>query len=189
MVVWYDIAMGIIYITGVSGMGKSQVLKELQARGLEAHGVDEDMYGDWINRETGAAEELEFPEGNTDFDIHDWYKDHAWVLSRNRVAQLATKAVAKHQDIFLCGTADGFDECKEMFSKVFALHMDDAEGLSRRIQERTDVDFGKDPAELERILEWQRNGEAHFRSMGATVLNADRPTPKIVDDILSTIAD
>lgn len=164
-------------------MGKSEVLRELQSRGLEAHGVDEDGFGDWVNRKSGQAEELT-PEIN---DIHEWFTNHAWVLNKGRISELAAKSDSLQKNIFLCGTADGFDDCKNLFAKVIALHMSDPDLLASRIQQRTDVDFGKDPAELERILQWQQTGEAHFRSLGATILNADRPPDEIVDELLTLI--
>jgi dephospho-CoA kinase len=34
--------MGLIYVTGISGSGKSTVRAELRARGFFAHDVDED---------------------------------------------------------------------------------------------------------------------------------------------------
>ena len=46
LVVCYHCVMSLVYITGVSGMGKSEVLRELATRGLNAHGVDED--GGWL---------------------------------------------------------------------------------------------------------------------------------------------
>ena len=41
--------MSLIYITGISGSGKSTVLRELAKQGYEAHGVDEEGYADWID--------------------------------------------------------------------------------------------------------------------------------------------
>lgn len=38
--------MPLIYVTGLPGTGKSAVLHELQVRGFEAHGTDEDGLAD-----------------------------------------------------------------------------------------------------------------------------------------------
>jgi len=169
-------------------MGKSEVLRELQTRGLKAYGVDEDSFGDWVNRNSGEIEVLE-PKAGEGFNIHDWYKNHAWVLSKERIGQIANQANADNLNVFLCGTADGFDDCSNLFSKVVALHMDDPITLAARIQQREDIDFGKDPAELNRILEWQNNAEPHFRTMGAVILNASKPVQEIVDELLMIVAD
>jgi hypothetical protein len=69
--------MGLCFVTGVSGTGKSAVLGELRARGCLARGVDEDGYADWVSRRTGAAEVI--PQGDPEFDIHAWYRAHDWV--------------------------------------------------------------------------------------------------------------
>jgi thymidylate kinase len=42
--------MSLIYVTGLSGAGKSAVLDELVARGCEARGVDEDGYEEGYRR-------------------------------------------------------------------------------------------------------------------------------------------
>lgn len=44
--------MPLIYITGVSGTGKSTVWAELKNRGIEAYDVDEDGLARWQNNKT-----------------------------------------------------------------------------------------------------------------------------------------
>lgn len=61
-------------ITGLSGSGKSAVLRELVKRGYEAHGVDEEGYADWIDRKTDEI--IPFPQDESSVDIHDWYRKH-----------------------------------------------------------------------------------------------------------------
>ena len=62
--------MPLYYVTGVSGTGKSSVLRELRTRGYHARGVDEDGYADWINRISGRTDA--FPRGEQDFDrLHE----------------------------------------------------------------------------------------------------------------------
>jgi hypothetical protein len=48
--------MGLCFVTGVSGTGKSALLGELRLRGCLARGVDEDGYADWVSRRTGFEE-------------------------------------------------------------------------------------------------------------------------------------
>jgi len=89
--------MGLCFVTGVSGTGKSAVLGELRVRGGLARGVDEDGYADWVSRRTGAAEVI--PRGDPGFDIHAWYRGHDWVLNARRVSVLS-RAAAR------CGRGD-----------------------------------------------------------------------------------
>jgi thymidylate kinase len=52
----------LVYVTGLSGSGKSSVLLQLKKRGYEAHGVDEEGYADWVDRMNGQC--VRFPHGN-----------------------------------------------------------------------------------------------------------------------------
>jgi hypothetical protein len=71
--------MPLFYVTGLSGSGKSAVLRELRARGMEAYGVDEHGYADWVRRDSGAIEEC--PAGEAGPVTRAWRRDHDWVLS------------------------------------------------------------------------------------------------------------
>ena len=46
--------MALFYVTGLSGTGKSAVLRELLIRGYHARGVDEDGYADWLSLAAGT---------------------------------------------------------------------------------------------------------------------------------------
>jgi hypothetical protein len=48
--------MALLYVTGLSGTGKSAVLSELLARGHHARGVDEDGYADWVSLASGIPD-------------------------------------------------------------------------------------------------------------------------------------
>ena len=47
--------MPLIWITGISGSGKSAVRRELRDRGYVAFGTDEDDLAHWIDTETGEV--------------------------------------------------------------------------------------------------------------------------------------
>ena len=141
--------MGLVYVTGLSGSGKSAVLHELKKRGYEAHGVDEESYADWIDRETGATAFL--PYNDPSLDFHNWCKEHRWVLSQKRIGNLKKQADNSNKTVFLLGTAEGEDKVWHFFDKVIALSVDEATSRSR-IESRHDNHFGKDPEEMAAIL-------------------------------------
>ncbi len=85
-----DYDVNLIYITGLSGAGKSAALRELSERGFEAHGVDEEGFADWIDRGSGRI--APFPHHDLSLDIHDWYRKHRWVLSEERITTLRNDA-------------------------------------------------------------------------------------------------
>src|SRR5689334_20649114 len=97
----------LIYITGLSGAGKSAVVRELGRRGHEAHGVDEEGYADWIDCASGLV--APYPHDDPDLDVHAWFATHHWVLAPDRVARLAELAAGRAEPVFLAGVADGED--------------------------------------------------------------------------------
>lgn len=173
--------MGLIYVTGLSGTGKSAVLDELRARGTLARGVDEEGYADWIDRETGRR--AEYPRDDPDFDFHAWYRTHEWVLSAERIGVLSRAAARLGGPVFLCGVADGEKAVWHLFDTVVAL-VADAATLTARITVR-DNEFGKAPEELAALLRWHTGYEATYRGFGAVIVDATRPLGTVVDEILA----
>jgi thymidylate kinase len=175
--------MSLIYITGISGSGKSTVLRELAKQGYEAHGVDEEGYADWIDRKTGAI--VPFPH-NESPSIHDWYKNHRWVLSEQRIGELKKQADEKDQIVFLSGVAEGEDKVWHLFDKVVALSIDEAT-IRSRIESRVDNHFGKTPEEMADIIKWLENYDETYGKFGAIVIDATKPIDQVIDNILEAV--
>jgi hypothetical protein len=173
--------MPLLYVTGVSGTGKSAVLGDLRARGYQACGVDEDGYADWLNRLTGMPDE--FPHDDPDLDFHAWCRAHEWTLSAERIAALSHEAARSVRPTFLCGTASGDGAVWHLFDKVLAL-VADLPTLRQRIAARAN-DFGKSPGELAAIIGWHASYEAAYRGFGAVIIDAARPLGQVVDEILA----
>lgn len=170
--------MPLIYITGTPGVGKSTVLRELQARSYNAHGTDEHGYCQWVHRETGKIEVL-----SDEADLHAWYKDHEWTLNPMAIAKLRHDATVPGKTIFLCGVAAGTEEVWDYFDTVIVLSAD-TETLRQRIVNRTDNNFGKAPNELKIILEWQDKHIDDYKEKGAIVIDAARPIKTVVDKVV-----
>lgn len=173
--------MTLFYVTGLSGTGKSTILGELRARGCHARGVDEDGYADWINRITGRPDP--FPRGEQGFDFHAWYAAHYWVLSVKRISVLSRAAIRLGEPVFLCGSANGDDIVWQLFDKVIALVADERT-LRQRIAARPDG-FGTAPGELADVLFWHAGFETAYRAFGATIVDATRPLPDVVAEVLA----
>ena len=173
--------MPLYYITGNSGTGKSTVRQELKDRGYQALGVDEDGYGDWIDRTTGAI--IPFPHHDANLDLHDWYRRHEWETSLPKIADLRRQADAQSEPIFLCGGASGDQKVLHLFDGIIALAVDEPT-LRRRIASRHDNSFGKTPDELAIILAIQASCEAEYMRRGIPVIDAGQPIDKVVDAIL-----
>jgi hypothetical protein len=174
--------MALYYVTGLSGTGKSSVLRELRARGYHARGVDEDGYADWINRVTGRRDP--FPRDDPGFDFHAWYAAHYWVLSVARISVLSRATARLGEPVFLCGSASGDDVVWQLFDKVIALVADEVT-IRQRLAARPGG-FGTAPGELADVLLWHAGFETAYRAFGATIIDATMPLPDVVNEILAT---
>ena len=170
----------LVYVTGISGSGKSSALEELRSRGFSAYGVDEDGYGKWLRR--GSAEEEDFPHGE-DFDIHAWMSEHDWVLDVEKIADLKQRSDRTGELIFLCGVAAGDSEAWQYFSLVCSLVIDD-ETIKQRIARRGEA-FGKRQEELAQVLKWNAGYADTYRRFGATLIDSTQPLSAVVDEVIA----
>ena len=135
--------MALYFITGVSGTGKSSVTHELRKRGYVAYDTDDDALARWQNTETGYVHpksSVKAPDRTKDF-----LKAHAWNVPREYIEQMATENPDKTS--FVCGVANNFDQLQDLFSKVFALTIDETT-LRHRLLSHSNNDWGKQPHEL-----------------------------------------
>ena len=176
--------MPLIYITGMSGSGKSSVLRDLDALGYETHGVDELGYADWVDRQTGEI--IPFPEDEQSVSIHDWYKKHRWVLSVDRISQLKKQTDTDDKLVFLGGIAEGEETVWQYFDKVFLLSIDELT-IRERITNRQGNDFGKAPEEMAEILDTLSRYETKCQRLGAIQIDATRPLNVVVNEIIEKI--
>jgi hypothetical protein len=66
------------------------------------------------------------------------------------------------------------------FTKIFNLRIDD-DTMRSRLQERTDNSFGKQPWEVELMLDLNRSDE---KPAGAIDVDATQPLRQVVDELL-----
>lgn len=170
--------MPLIYITGNSGSGKSSVRKELLRRGYEAYDTDDDDITAWRHKTTDKLVVRPVAEHDR---TKEWYDEHDWKMSRQKVEELAAKA--KDKPIFLCGSPSNADEMLDLYDKIICLTLD-KETLKNRIASRTDHDFGKAPDELNNILGWHDSFQDRYKDMGAVMIDAAQPIEDVVDSIL-----
>jgi hypothetical protein len=72
--------------------------------------------------------------------------------------------------LFVCGSSRNRDRFLPYFTKIFNLRIDD-DTMRRRLQERTNNEFGKQPEELELMLRLNRSDE---KPAGAIDVDATR---------------
>ena len=140
-------------VEGLSGAGKSSVYEELIGRGYKAISTDRA----WKYRPRHS-------------DSSMWDEQRA-------VSELESP---EPDVLFVCGSSGNRDRFLPYFTKVFNLRIDD-DTMRRRLQERTNNEFGKQPEELELMLKLNRSGE---KPAGAMDIDASRPLDHVVDEVL-----
>jgi hypothetical protein len=149
-------------VEGLSGAGKSSVYEELIGRGYKAITTDRA----WKSR-AGPNTGLRSPP------IH---QSSMWE-ERKALSELER---SEPEVLFVCGSGGNRDRFLPYFTKVFNLCIDD-DTMRRRLRERTNNDFGKQPEEFELMLRLNRNGE---KPPGAIDVDATQPLDQVVDEVL-----
>ena len=147
--------LGLAYLTGVSGVGKSEVCKQLKRRGYLAFGTDEDGISAWRDANGCLVEDPPRDVWRT----KEWQATHSWCYSRERLEYLAAEFT--DTTAFICGTAANENEVWDLFSQVICLFFDDEAELRRRLSERSEAGFGSNSHELAAILSWNKTNKSN----------------------------
>lgn len=150
-------------VEGLSGVGKSSVYEELIRRGYKAISTDRA----WKRH---AGPDTAPSTGPSHHGSSMWDEQKA-------VSELES---LEPEVLFVCGSSRNRDRFLSYFTKVFNLRIDD-DTMRRRLQERSNNDFGKQPEELELMLGLNRSDE---KPAGAIDVDATRPLDQVVDDVL-----
>ncbi|MDQ2972861.1 MAG: AAA family ATPase [bacterium] len=174
--------MSLIYVTGISGSGKSTVKAELVRRGYSALDVDEDNFKSWYNRKTDelAKEQKTWEEAEAD---RNWHEQHWLKIERSRVKKLHEVSMQSSSPVFLTGSTPNDKDILDLFDRVIFLQVSN-KTLKHRILTRTNNSYGKHPDDLKDILIWNSTAEAQNINYGAVSIDAERPIGQVVNDIL-----
>jgi dephospho-CoA kinase len=175
--------MSLIYVTGVSGTGKSSVRKELQQRGYEAHDTDENGFRGWYDLETKQWVDSDL--GYNDAS-REWLRRHHLRIKRAPVEAIVPPDPDKV--VFLCGTVPNETDVWDLFDKAIYLIISE-KVLRERIASRTNNKFGKHPEELEGILSWHRDSPEAAKRVGAIIIDAEQPLENVVDEVIKAAND
>ena len=144
-------------ISGLPGTGKTSVCIELQDRGHNAVDADRDF-----GYQSGV----------------DWLWDETKI---DNIIEDTSDEI-----LFICGSASNREKYIPKFNKVFILHVDD-ETLRYRLLHRTNNNFGKNSATLNRQIQMNQGVKEYSASRGRTVIDATQPLNRVVSDILAQL--
>ena len=171
--------MGLCWVTGVSGTGKSTIAAELRRLGELA--CDADDLAAWRDRTSGIVRPTPLtgvPDG--------WVDQHGWFIDLERVREFREQ-VADGVG-FLAGAVENEGEVWDLFDAVVYLRADD-DTITQRLRDRTTNDFGKSAEQLAMVLEWNALLEDQYRSAGATIVDATLPLAEVVAAVRAVAAD
>jgi broad-specificity NMP kinase len=154
-------------VEGLSAAGKSAVYEELVRRGYPAISTDRAL-AYYADPETGLR------GGPVHHDTWMWDEQKAVSELESPVPDV----------LFVCGSSRNRDHFLPYFTKVFNLRIDD-ETMRRRLQERTDNEFGKQPEDVEIMLKLNPRDE---KPAGAIDVDATQPLNEVVDELLRLAA-
>lgn len=160
-------------VTGRAGSGKTAVTQELKRRGFVAFDSDDvPELSTWWDTATNKPVII---RDNSYVDL----SRYRWVWDDSVLQNL----LEQHTDIFLCGGAHNDLEFTNRFDASFVLDVHPSEQI-KRLQMRSNNDYGRDPAMHGKILANQRNHLAAALKLNAHRIDANQPIENVVDDIL-----
>lgn len=169
--------MSVVWVTGISGSGKSSVCEALKDHGHHAIDADWEGFSRWVHRLTGeVATDPPYPVPP------GWLDEYAWRISTARVQELASSSRAGVT--FLCGGGENEHEVRHCFDVVVCLVVDDR-AIVGRLAERTTNAFGKHPDELAAVLARNATEADRYEELGAAIVDATRPLEEVVGAVLA----
>ncbi len=159
-----------VLITGMSGIGKSTVVKELAARGYGARDLDDSEWSEWLDADPSDA--LTPAEG----------KD--WVWREDRVRALLSKAANK--TVFISGCAQNMATFFPLIDVVVLLSAPVAT-IMERLAVRTSGGYGHVAEERQKVAHLISVIEPLLRKSADYEIDTRRPVDDAVDKILQRV--
>ena len=158
-----------VLVTGMSGTGKSSVIRALAAGGYVAVDLDDAAWSVWVDAEgdpTGARPG----------------KD--WLWREERVAELLAEDGAG--TLFVAGCAPNMGRFLDRFDRVVLLRAP-VEVMLARLAARRDNPYGKRPEEVGAVLTNLREVEPRLRAVAGHEVDTDVPLAEVVARVLGCV--
>jgi broad-specificity NMP kinase len=168
----------LVWVTGLSGTGKSSVAARLRDLGHRSVDTDDDGISGWRCHATGEN----VPSPPIEDRPRDWLQQFAWTIDIRRVEALVHSEDAR--PVFLFGAVENEAEVLALADVVVCL-VADADTLRRRLGDRQTNDFGKALGDVDAVMSWLGVFEDRHEAIGATMIDATLPLPQVADAVLA----
>lgn len=167
-----------IFITGISGTGKTAVTAALQNVGYRAISLDEEPglchWYDKINKKRVTYRAVLDKE---------FISAHEWICDEDKLRQLLD---SNSVPVFVLGMAENQAELLPLFDTILLLSCR-PEIFIARIMQREDNEFGQEESAQKYILETYQKFEKGMVEAGAVRIDAEPAIPEVVAAILRTV--
>lgn len=167
-----------IFITGISGSGKSTVSRALNNLGYKAYDIEDDIYDlfTMIRKDTGKS--------FVDYDNSDLSKvgNARWICDIAKLKKLLDKQTENLA--FYCGTADNNIEVMSLFDNSILLKVS-PEILDKRLLTREGTnDYANTKEGRKKVLDSKDEFDNRMIKAGMLIVDGDSSPEQIAKDII-----
>jgi shikimate kinase len=160
-----------VLLTGMSGTGKSALVRALQASGRRAVDLDDPAWSEWVETPDAAPGETVAPGRD-------------WVWREDRVRELLTGDAG--DDLFVSGCAPNMGGLLPHLDDVVLLTAP-TDVLTARLAARTAGAYGSRPDEAARVLVLVETIEPLLRGIADHELDTSRPVDETLAALLALL--
>ena len=167
-----------IFITGISGTGKSTICEELARRGYKSYDIEDvdDLFA-MYDKKT----KKKFVGDNFDQSLENVQK-YNWLCDIDKLRSL----IKDNSDgiVFYCGVGLNMDEIVPLFDNVIMLTASN-NTLRDRLSTRTSNDYGKTADVQDWIFSWKDWWEDSIKAYKPVIIDADKGLDEVVAEIVN----